>query len=176
MRDRESAHAWKWEEGQRERIFRQTPPWAWSPNRVGSHHPEIMTRAETKSWTLYWLSHSGTPRFIIIYICFMVYLLYHIKVLRGLELDVYNLPLYPQFLVQHLAQSRCSTNFKKIICLFIRDSERERQRHRQREKQTPARSPMWDSIQGLQDHDRSWKQTLDHWATQASCWPPFLHF
>ena len=27
---------------------------------------------------------------------------------------------------------------------------------------------MWDSIPGLQDHALSWRQALNHWATQAS--------
>ena len=31
-----------------------------------------------------------------------------------------------------------------------------------------ARSLMWDLIPGLQDHTLSWRQTLNHWATQAS--------
>ena len=52
------------------------------------------------------------------------------------------------------------------FCLFIHERhERERgQRHRQREKQAPS---MWDSIPGLQDHDLSQRQTLNHWATQV---------
>ena len=44
-----------------------------------------------------------------------------------------------------------------------RQRERERQRHRQREKQAPHRSPAWDSIPGLQDHDAlGQRQALSH--------------
>ena len=43
--------------------------------------------------------------------------------------------------------------------------DRERQRHRQREKQTPL---MWNSILEPWDHTLSLRQTLNHWATQAS--------
>ncbi|XP_077751093.1 primary cilium assembly protein FAM149B1 isoform X5 [Canis aureus] len=47
--------------------------------------------------------------------------------------------------------------------------ERERQRHRQREKQAPCtRSPMWDSILGLQDRALDQRQVLNRCATQGS--------
>ena len=36
--------------------------------------------------------------------------------------------------------------------MIDRERERERQRHRRREKRLQARSPMQDSIPGLQDH------------------------
>ena len=57
--------------------------------------------------------------------------------------------------------------------LFIYDShtqrERERQRHRQREKQAPCtRSPMRDSIPGLQDCALGQRQALNRCATQGS--------
>ena len=53
--------------------------------------------------------------------------------------------------------------------LFMIVTERERQRHRQREKQAPCTwSPMWDSIQGLQDRTLGQRQALNRCATQGS--------
>ena len=46
--------------------------------------------------------------------------------------------------------------------LFIHETQRETQRHRQREKQAPHRKPE------PQDHTLGRRQTLNHWATQAS--------
>jgi len=56
--------------------------------------------------------------------------------------------------------------FKDFIYLFEREKMRETAHERgegQREKQTPCRagSPMRDSIQGLQDHDLSRRQSLN---------------
>ena len=48
------------------------------------------------------------------------------------------------------------------------ETERQRQRHRQREKQAPCtRSPMWDSIPGLQDA-LGQRQVLNRCTTQGS--------
>ena len=65
--------------------------------------------------------------------------------------------------------------FFKLInfILFIYDRhterERERQRHSQREKQAPCtRSPMWDSIPGLQDRALGQRQAPNRCATQGS--------
>ena len=46
---------------------------------------------------------------------------------------------------------------KSFIYLVMRDTERESQRHRQREKQAPCREP--NTIQELQDHTLSRRQT-----------------
>ena len=62
-------------------------------------------------------------------------------------------------------------SFFFLIYLFmiVTQRERERQRHGQRERQAPCTgSPMWDSIPGPQDDVLSHRQTLNHWATQAS--------
>ena len=53
--------------------------------------------------------------------------------------------------------------------MIVTERERERQRHRQREKQAPCtRSPMWDSIPGLQDRALGQRQALNRCATQGS--------
>ena len=53
--------------------------------------------------------------------------------------------------------------------MIVTHRERERQRHRQREKQAPCtRSPMWDSIPGLQDRALGQRQALNRCATQES--------
>ena len=49
----------------------------------------------------------------------------------------------------------------------MRDTERGRDTGRERSR-LHADSPMWDSILGLQDHDLSQRQVLNHCATQAS--------
>ena len=63
-------------------------------------------------------------------------------------------------------------NFWKKIYLFMRhtdrERERERQRHRQREKETPCRDPDVGFDPRSQDHDLSWRQAPNCWATQAS--------
>ena len=51
--------------------------------------------------------------------------------------------------------------FKDFIYLFMRDTERGRDSGR-------GRSPMWDLIPGPRDHTVSWRQMLNHWATQVS--------
>ena len=58
--------------------------------------------------------------------------------------------------------------YKDFMYLFMRDTER--QRHRQREKQTPHGEP----DMGPRDHTLSWRQMLNHWATQASLREYFL--
>lgn len=42
-------------------ILQQTPCRAQSQHGAGSHHPEIVTRAEIESWTLNRMHHLGTP-------------------------------------------------------------------------------------------------------------------
>ena len=65
------------------------------------------------------------------------------------------------------------------IYLFIHERhrlrERERQRHRQREKQAPRREPDVGPDPGSWDHDLSWRQVPNHWATQASQYHSFLN-
>ena len=71
--------------------------------------------------------------------------------------------------------------FLKRFCLFIYflkdfihllwETQRGRDTGRGRSR-LPAGSPMWDSIPGLQDHDLSGRQMLNHWATQA---PLFIY-
>ena len=51
--------------------------------------------------------------------------------------------------------------------LFNHERHTERQRDRQRENQAPHRSLMWDLIPGPWDYTMSWRQTVNHWATQA---------
>ena len=51
--------------------------------------------------------------------------------------------------------------------VFIHETQRGRDTGRGRSR-LPARSPMWDSIPGPREHDLSWRQTFNHWATQAS--------
>ena len=58
--------------------------------------------------------------------------------------------------------------------LFIHETQRERQWHRQRENRLPAGSPVWDSILGPQDHALSWRQMLNHGATQVPLLPLIL--
>ena len=60
-----------------------------------------------------------------------------------------------------------SNIFFKRFYLFIHERHRERGRGRDTNR-LPAGSPMWDSIPGLQDHDMSQRQMLNHWATQTS--------
>ena len=53
--------------------------------------------------------------------------------------------------------------------LFIHERHTERGRDIGRGRsRLPAGSLMWDSIPGLQGHALSWRQMLNHWATQAS--------
>ena len=58
--------------------------------------------------------------------------------------------------------------FFLILFIYSWEAQRERQRHRQWRSRFPMGSPMWDSILGSQDHTLSWRQMLNHWATQAS--------
>ena len=48
----------------------------------------------------------------------------------------------------------------------MRDTENDRDIGRGRSRLT-AGIPMWDSIPGPQDHNLSWRQMLNHWATQV---------
>ena len=55
--------------------------------------------------------------------------------------------------------------------LFIHERHRERKRGRDTGKgksRLPAGSLMWDPIPGPRDHNLSWRQMLNHWATQGS--------
>ena len=58
----------------------------------------------------------------------------------------------------------------KIFYLFILERHRERGRDtgRGRTRTSHGGRWMWDSIPGLQDHALSQRQTLNHWAPQAS--------
>ena len=82
-----------------------------------------------------------------------------------------------------MRNNRIGVHFIFFIFLFFiffiydshRERKRERQRHRQREKQAPCtRSPIWDSILGLQDHALGQRQALNRCATQGSQQPLFL--
>ena len=65
--------------------------------------------------------------------------------------------------------------FFKILFIHERERERERGRDTGRERsRLHARSPMWDSIPGLQDHALGQRQALNLWATQGS--PQQLQF
>ena len=65
-------------------------------------------------------------------------------------------------------------NFFLRFDLFIHETQRERGRDTGRGRsRLNAGSPMWDLIPGAQDHTLSRRQTLKHWATQAS---PYLEF
>ena len=57
--------------------------------------------------------------------------------------------------------------FLKRFYLFMRDTERGRDIGRGRSR-LPAGSLMWDLIPGPRVHTLSQRQTLNHWATQAS--------
>ena len=78
-------------------------------------------------------------------------------------------------------QWSCSENFylcifkflKKILFIHERHTERGRNIVRERSRLHPG-SPMWDSIQGLQDHALGQRQTLNPWTTQASLLWKFL--
>ena len=67
---REREEAWG-KEGQRERGRGTIPNTVSAEPSVGLKltNREIMTCAETKSWTVNWLSHPGTPDFVIL-MCF----------------------------------------------------------------------------------------------------------
>ena len=59
--------------------------------------------------------------------------------------------------------------FKKRFYLFIHERHKERGKDTGRGRsRLHAGSPMWDSIPGLWDHNLSWRQMLNCWATQAS--------
>ena len=60
--------------------------------------------------------------------------------------------------------------FLKRFYLFIHERHRKRGRDtgRGRRNKLHARSLMWDSIPGIQDHTLSQRQMLNRWATQAS--------
>ena len=63
----------------------------------------------------------------------------------------------------------CFVLFNFYLFTIVTQRERERQRHRQREKQAPCtRSPMWDSIPGLQDRALGQRQAPNRCATQGS--------
>ena len=57
--------------------------------------------------------------------------------------------------------------FLKILFIYERHRESGRHIDRGRSK-LPEGSPMWDLIPGPSDHDLSQRQTLNHWAPQAS--------
>ena len=58
--------------------------------------------------------------------------------------------------------------FKDFIYLFMRDTERGRAETGRGRCRLHVGSLMRDSVPGLQDHTLSWRQMLNHWATQAS--------
>ena len=55
----------------------------------------------------------------------------------------------------------------------MRNTERVRDIGRGRSR-LPTVSPMWDLIPGPRDHALSWRQMLNHWATQVSPTPTLL--
>ena len=62
----------------------------------------------------------------------------------------------------------CILSFLRFY-LFIHERHRERDRGIGRGRsRLPDGSLMWDSIPRPRDHDLSWRQTLNHWANQAS--------
>ena len=74
-----------------------------------------------------------------------------------------------------------STDMSFIYSFFLRFYLFTHERHRERGRDTgrgrsrlPAGSPMWDSIPGPWGHALGQRQTLNHWATQASLPPTCL--
>ena len=66
--------------------------------------------------------------------------------------------------------------FKRFYLFIHKDTQREREAETQAEGEAGrlhAGSPMWDLIQGLQDHSLGQRQVLNRWATQGS---PDLYF
>ena len=53
-----------WSRGRERKNLKQIPCWAWRPMGAWSHHREIMTWTEAKSWPHNWLSHPGAPHSI----------------------------------------------------------------------------------------------------------------
>ena len=83
---------------------------------------------------------------------------------------------------QHALHSKCYCIFILLflVCIFLMisfiyswETERDRQKHRQREKQAPHREPGAGLDPGSWDHDLSWRQVHNRWATQASLCPHF---
>ena len=65
--------------------------------------------------------------------------------------------------------------FKKdFIYLFIRDTQREAEIQAEGEAGSLQRSLMWDQIPGPRDHNLSWRQTHNCWATQVT--QQYLYF
>ena len=61
----------------------------------------------------------------------------------------------------------CKYIYEDCIYLFMKHRERGRDTSRGRSRLLTG-SPMWDLIPGPWDHSLSWRQTPNHWATQAS--------
>ena len=61
-----------------------------------------------------------------------------------------------------------SNFFLKILFIYSWETHRERQRHRQKEKQAPCREPDAGFVPRTPGYTLSWRQTLNHWVTQAS--------
>ena len=57
---------------------------------------------------------------------------------------------------------------KDFINLFMKDRKSVRDTGRGRRSRLHARTLMWDSIPGIQDHVLSQRQMYNHWATRAS--------
>ena len=62
---------------------------------------------------------------------------------------------------------RCLLSIFLRFYLFMRDRERGRDIGRERSRLAPRRESMQDSIPGPWNQDLSWRQTLNHWATQC---------
>jgi len=62
--ERESVCAEGGAEGEGETVLSRLPTKHRARRGAGSHDPEIVTRAETKSWTRNWLSHPGAPKIL----------------------------------------------------------------------------------------------------------------
>ena len=69
----------------------------------------------------------------------------------------------------HFFSNFIAVCFLKILFIYSWETYTERGRDIGRERsRLHAGSLMWDSIPGLQDHILSQRQTISHWATQAS--------
>ena len=77
-------------------------------------------------------------------------------------------------LIHSWDQKKCTSNrlgfilFYKILFIYSWETQKKGRDIGRGRSRLLAGNPMWDSIPELQDHTLSWRQMLNHWATQAS--------